>query len=148
MRLSMISLLALFLAPLIGEEAKPSLFDKMDEQMRTTTGIVKLSTEEKVALEVWLKSYQPVAEQPKKSMESVSWEGQIVAVANDGLRFTLKDGESYDVCSHYKKKAKGWKTGDIVRIVQSKKPVWYKFENTSGQVIGVKKVCLPTSQNQ
>ncbi|MBS0654990.1 MAG: hypothetical protein JSR46_04375 [Verrucomicrobia bacterium] len=148
MKISMISLMILFLAPLTGEEAKPSLFDKMDEQTRNATGIVKLSTEEKASLEAWLKSDQPMAEPPKKSTESVPLEGEIIAVANNGLRFTLKNGESYDVCSHYKRKAKGWKTGDKIRIVQSKKPVWYKFENESGQIIGVKKICQPTSQNQ
>ena len=135
---------ALCFAPLTAaENTQPvSIFEKMDETDKKMTGIDKLSTEEKTALESWYEKNTAAAAADKEkstAKESAAAEFEITEIS--GLTFTLSDKNAYEVSPSYKKKVKKWQEGDKIQVIPSKKANSYKLENTrTDQQVGAKKV--------
>lgn len=131
----------LFCSSLMGEEPQPEpsiFFSKMDHRSRHATGLYKLTTAERIALESWI------------TTGSINVECEIASLSGNPLLLTTKTGDVYEVAARFAKRTMSWRAGDKVYIVQSKKPIWYRIEHSvySSGTIGVKKICPTTSQNQ
>jgi hypothetical protein len=115
-------------------------FDQMTLEERKKTGIEKLSLEERLFLEQWVN--YPGKERPRGLRRAVFLsEMSIAKLTEQGKLISLGNGDVFELTPHYQKKAKEWKIGDKIRVYQSKKPFWFKFEHIPTQtIIGVKKV--------
>jgi hypothetical protein len=138
MKLSIIAML--LSSSLLASSHKSPSFDQMTLDERKKTGIEKLSQEERLFLEQWIKS--PGKERPKGLRRAVFiTEMAIAKFLEEGKFIAVENGDLFEVNSHYQKKIKEWKIGDKVRIYQSKKPVWFKFEHVQTHaIISVKKM--------
>lgn len=116
------------------------LFEEMSGEEKKATGIDKLSKDEINALETWVKGH-------KKSLHrTLVGEFQIKAIDQKNNRFTLSDAMTYEVTRRYKKKIPNWKVGDTIRLIQTRKPVWFHFEHsTSKETLGVKRITPKSS---
>ncbi len=118
----------------------------MNQEEQKECGIDKLSTEEKLSLDMWLITKLPPAAPVTPASQPKIHKHKILhgdfAVTNTvqlGRFITLDNGVTYDIPSRSRKKTMAWKVGDKVRLVEPVIPVNYKLENIAKkQTIGAK----------
>src|SRR5262245_26983404 len=102
-----------------------ALFDEMSVEEQKTTGIVKLSQDEKSSLIAWLEK----ARLNKARQKKLVGEFEIIAINAQNHLFMINDEQSYEATKRFRNKMATWKAGDKVRVYQTRKPIWFQFEN-------------------